>query len=591
MNPIIQKSQLAGKLVDFAVPGSVSSKPNPENEVDLVEGVERSAFAYIPVSGCPHPKQTQVVYVLRGDASRESAEDALNGLGLADLAEREHCILVFPNPLPSGWNYSQDTGCDDDAGFLVRCFATLKGATGVSGFNGMMFHIACTPEASAMAWTLAAASPLDAAAVMLGSFPEGYEAPAGDAEQVAWIYERNDTAAAVLAVNDGPCREEEIASGAVCHTNNENPCVCYFESSHGLTADEVARAWKLMFSRTRRWRNDVHGIYQPRPDFKALGFMPHVEDTSLGLDDGLPRTWFEYVPEHLRNSDEPIPLVLYFHGINCCGLYGAEQSGWAELAESDGFMCVFPDATAEMRWNAWADDRIPSDIDFVMALIDHMAEVHPLDRSRIYLSGFSMGSMFSNALACSYPELFAGVVACNGPHMSYTATLDQSIPGMLIYRPNSVIKEIERRDEAVSPTRALADAKQAEHPTQMPFVQFVGLLDNVGFEPGKLWPAASDADGSWGPTIAYWKNIDGIDGDLYAEDTVTGFASDHEDEMGKTDRFIHQWWDGVDGNPGLYHVIAVKRMPHAVDLEGIELGWGIVKRFSRRADGSLVESE
>ena len=131
MNPIIQTSPVAGKLIDFIVPGSVVSKPNPENEVDLVEGMERTAFAYIPVSGCPHPKQTQIVYVLRGDAAPESAQDALDGLGLVGLAEREHCIVVFPNPLKEGWNFAQDPSRDDDAGFLVRCFASLKAATGV----------------------------------------------------------------------------------------------------------------------------------------------------------------------------------------------------------------------------------------------------------------------------------------------------------------------------------------------------------------------------------------------------------------------------------------------------------------------------
>lgn len=587
MNPIIQTSPVAGKLIDFIVPGSVVSKPNPENEVDLVEGMERTAFAYIPVSGCPHPKQTQIVYVLRGDAAPESAQDALDGLGLVGLAEREHCIVVFPNPLKEGWNFAQDPSRDDDAGFLVRCFASLKAATGVSGFNGMMFHIACTPAASAMVWTLAQSSPLDAAAVMIGSFPSDFTVSRSGtaAEQVAWLYDANDAASAELAKADGLCRIEAVATGVVRHASIDNPNVRYFESDRGLSADEIADAWTFMFANTRRWRNDVFGIYQSRPDFEGLGFEPHVDDASLNLPDGLGRTWFEYVPDHLRGTNEPIPLVLYFHGINCCGLYGAEQSGWAEIADREGFMCVFPDATAEMRWNAWGDDRIPTDIDFVMALIEHMATVHPLDRSRIYISGFSMGSMFTNALAYAYPEVFAGAVAFNGPHMVLESTLEESLPGMLLYNPKSAIRNIEHRDEDKSPVRLLAESKRGGQSWRMPFVQFVGLLDNVGFERGKLFPVIAPEDSSWYATVAYWKEQSGIAVDpMLSTDTETGFFSDRVEHEG---RFIHQSWNDAEGDEGLYHLIGVTRMPHAVDLSGIEMGWEIIKHFRRNEDGSL----
>lgn len=586
MNPIVQSSPAAGRLVRFDVPGSVSSKPNPENEVDLVEGEERSAFVYVPVSGCPHPKQTQVVYVLRGDATRESAEDALSFLGLAGLAEREHFVVVLPNPLEEGWNFAREPSHDDDSGFLARCFASLKAATGVSGFNGMMFHIACTPEASAMVWTLARVSPLDAAAIMIGRFPVGYTAPEGDgAEQVAWLYETNGEASSVLAGVDGPCRDESVAGGAVCHMNVDNPNVRYFEDARGLSADEVADAWSSMFAGTRRWRNDIHGIYQPRPDFEALGFEPHVDDSSLDLSDGIARTWFEYVPKRLRGTSEPIPLVLYFHGINCCGLYGAEQSGWAEIADRDGFMCVFPDATAEMRWNAWGDDRIPTDVDFVMALIERMAAVHPLDRSRIYISGFSMGSMFTNALAYAYPEVFAGAVAFNGPHMVLESTLEESAPGMLLYNPKSAIRNIEHRDEDKSPVRLLAESKREGQSWRMPFVQSVGLLDDVGFERGKLFPVTAPEDSSWYATVAYWKEQSGIAVDpMLSTDTESGFFSDCAEHEG---RFIHQSWNDAEGDEGLYHLIGVARMPHAVDLSGVEMGWEIIKHFRRNEDGSL----
>lgn len=589
-DPIIQFSEHGGELVRVTVPGAVTHVPNPENEVEAAEGVERTMCVYVPASGCPHPKQTQVLYVLRDGADLAGARRVLDELGLANLAEREHVIVALPDPVGEGWNYGQDSTRDDDTQFIARCFGALKPAVGVSGFNGMMFHIGVTPASSAMVWTLALTHPLDAAAIMVGEFPEGYEPPQGcGSEQVAWVYEGNAAAAAYLAEANGPDGAVCEEAGVTRHVQAANSSVRYHLSSAALSADEVDAAWARMFAGARRWRNDDFGIYQPRIDFAGRGFVAHVDDDSLGLSDGLARSWYEYVPPALRDATGPVPLVLYFHGINCCGLYGAEQSGWADVADREGLAVVFPDATIEMRWNVWDDPRLPSDVAFVRALIDHMDGVCPVDRSRIYLSGFSMGSMFSHALACSYPELFAGVIACNGPHQGYLSNLDDSVPGMLLFNRTSVLAGLAAGDGTPSHTHVLADQKRSLGAVRMPFVQFVGLADNVGFEGGRLWPVTAEACGQWGSTVAYWKRFNNIPVEPLYGDAVTGFAADCEAVEGADGRFIHQVWRTSDeGADELYHLIAVRRMPHAVDLRQTQMGWDIVKRYARERDGSLT---
>lgn len=592
MDPLVQFSQNGGKLVETVVPAALVAAPNPENEVNAEAGIERTMCVYVPVSGVPHPKQTQVLMVLRDGSDLTSAQRTIDELKLAELAEREHAIVVLPNPLGDGWNYTQDPTRDDDTQFIVRCFAALKPATGVSGFNGMIFHLACSSTASAMTWMLAAEHPLDAAAIMLGAFPDGFELPTGKgAEQVVWLYEPSAVAEATLAQTNGVDGVTEDLGGRTRHVQAANPNVAYVVGDKGLSAEEVTYAWEHMFSGCRRWRNDDFGTYQARIDFERRGFTPHVDDTSLGLADGLARTWFEYVPPQLRDTNKPAPLVFYFHGINCCGLYGAEQSGWADIADRDGVICVFPDATAEMRWNAWSDTRIPSDIDFVLALIEHMETVHPIDRTRIYVSGFSMGSMFSNALAGTYPELFAGVVALNGPHVSYFANLDESVPGMLLFNKNSMLKDLPSGDDGPSPAHVMSDEKRAAYSYRMPFVQFAGIIDGVGFEPGHLFPVTCDEDSAWGPTVAFWKRFNNIPIEPLYGDTSSGFASSREAEEGGEDaRFIHQAWATSDeGGEVLYHFVVTKRMPHAVDLREVEMGWEIIKHYAREKDGSLVQ--
>lgn len=589
MNPLVSRSPFGGALIQEVVSGTTSGKLNPENDVDVSVSRDRTMYSYVPASGCPHPKQGQVLFVLRDDASEESAQALLNELGLAVLAEDRHFVVLFPNPLEGGWNFEGDPSRDDDADFLVRCFAALPGSKGgVAGFNGMMFYIATSAESSAMAALLSCTRPLDAAAVMLGSFPQGFHMPKGpQAQQVAWLYQENDELAAYLRSCNDTTADSPCPRNVTCHANEQNPCVRFYESNNGLDADEVAEAWELMFSQTRRWRNDTYGIYQPRIDFAARGFVSHVDDTSLGLADGLPRTWFEYVPPCLREAAQPMPLVIYLHGINCMGLYGAEQSGWADLADRDGFACVFPDATIEMRWNGWDDPRLPSDMDFILALIEHMGQVVPIDRRRIYVSGFSMGSMMSNALASAHPELFAGVVALNGPHQSYLTTLDESAPMLLAFRKNSVLSGLEPSDATRSPLCAVADGKKASVDYRMPIVQFAGLADPMGMPAGRTWPLGPEDDSLWKGTVGYWLAYDACGELAYDASTPTGFASDVCEQAGE--RFnVQGWQSDDDGKPLLYRFVTVERLEHAVDPRAIALGWEFVRDWAREADGSLA---
>lgn len=591
-NALTQYSPFGGQLILDDVKGNTSGKINPENNIDTVIGVDRDMYTYIPTSGCPHAKQAQVLMVLRDNNSFESAQNLMKELSLDHLAEENNFILLFPNPTKDGWNYLQEDNRDNDIQYLARCFAALPKSKGhVSGFNGMIFYLGTTPASSAMVTTLAVTSPLDAAAIMVTAFPESYRLPEGkSAEQVAWICGKNEMLEAYLSKVNQTATVSQL-NGITIHSNPQNGCVKHFLSEKEISADEVKKAWDSMFSETRRWRNDTFGIYQPRIDFAAKGFVKHFEDGSLGVNNGFKHTWYEYVPEHLRGTNKKVPLVLYFHGINCVGLYGAEQSGLSSIADREDFIVVFPDPAIEERWNVWDDPRLPSDVNYIMALIDRLKTKYPIDETRIYISGFSMGSMFTNALACSYPDVFAAALAFNGPHVGYLSTLDTSRKGMAQFRPNTVINDLPVWDKSTSPTHDLADQKKARYDYRMPFVQFVGLLDGVGFTSDRIWPVKGADDGSWPPGLAYWMNFNNIQqANIFDQDSATGFSS--SSCVKELDRFIHQvWYSADENNDALYHLISVERMPHAVDLKGFEIGWNIIKCYSRNSDGSITKRE
>ncbi len=588
-------SPFGGTLIREVVPGQANSLKVPENSVEAATGVDRDMFAYVPRTGCPDAKQCQVLMVLRDDPSEESARQLVESLELDKLAEDRHFVLLLPNPTARGWNYDLDPEREDDLSFLVRCFAVLpKSRGGVAGFNGMIFYLATTPAASALVASLAATRPLDCAAAFVGAFPQGYQMPAGaGAPQVAWVIDGNEAAIDRLARVNGPEAScDEPTPGIERHVSQGNPNVRHFVSSGHLDAHEVRLAWELMFSEARRWRNDTYGTYQKRTDFSARGFEAHVRDVSLGVNDGFAHTWYVYVPPQLRGTTRKVPLLFNFHGGNCVPLYCAEQSGWHDVADEQGFIVVYPRASTKKSWNVMDDADRPSDIAFVLALVKRMEETYPIDESRIYLSGFSMGSMMTNALACSYPELFAAAAPFNAQNLGY---LSNTQAFMASFTNSMSTLDPEVRSQP-SRTRERTDAKAAARAAEgvvcrMPLIQFCGMRDaQVGSQMPFAQPL-TDLNRAWLETFDYWKafNATASSPDEAAVDPQTGIPADEVTVEGGDGRFIrHAWHSQDEGSPSLYQMVAVKNMEHAIDLREVHMAWDFMRRFSRSSDGTLV---
>jgi Poly(3-hydroxybutyrate) depolymerase len=585
MNEIVQFSPFGGELILEPVAGTNNSFKTAENSVFTSAGRDRDMYSYVPASGCYDDKQGQILMVLRDENTKESAEMIIKDLRLDELAEKKHFVLLFPNPQEEGWNYEQKTDIDDDLSFLVRCFATLpKSKGGVAGFNGMIFYIGVSEAASALLALLSAEHPIDCSAAMLSSFPEGFAIGEGKKQpQVAWIYGENKAMEDYLNCVDQPVSDETV-NGVKVYTNGTNTNSRYFVSGADLSAEEVQKAWDMMFSEARRWRNDTYGTYQKRTNFTEEGFIGHVGDDSLGVNNGFKHTWYEYIPPRLRGTDEKVPLLFYFHGGNCIPLYGAEQSDWHRIAEREGFIVVYPKASTKKRWNCWNDAEEPSDFEFVMALIDHMKEVHPIDSSRIYISGFSMGSMMTNALACAYPEVFAAAAPCNAQHLGYFKNIYSTFTSFGMKAPVDISEE---KLNEISPCRILADKKKAEQDYCMPVIQSSGLIDELGMKSG--WPIR-DKDDIWLQTIDFWKNYNHIPVTefQFIDEFETGLTSDCSFYECEDQRFIHhRWYSNDECHIPLYEFLAAKRMPHAVDLRQFEIAWEYIRQFSRSADGSL----
>ncbi len=573
MEPLTQFSPLGGELSKVTVRGEGGVKPEYENDLESGSGKDRSMFCYAPSSGCPDSKQTQVLFVLRDENTRSSAEEVMRRLGLDELAEKEHFLLLFPNPEKDGWN----TRTDPD--YLVRCFTQLRESSlQVGGFNGMLYYLAVSPKASSFLADLIALHPGTVAGAVLGDLPENYTLPKGalGVEAAAWC---QPGVMAGYLKKANAVQKEEVTDAGILYTGR-NPSVKLLVSEEKLDKALFQRIWKELLWGSRRWQNDTYGSYHPRTEFTARGFTAHVQETCLNLKDGIGRTWYEYIPPNLRGTNEKMPLVFYFHGVNCVPLYGAEQSCWHDVADQEGFMVVYPAPSRGKYWNIYDLPTLPGDMDYILALLEHLKSTYPIDEKRVYLSGFSMGGMMTHALSAAYPELFAGAAPCNAFAFNrFTDPGESLAPFLPDVDPETLGHE--------SFSAQLADEKKKARPSlQMPVIQNAGLIDGLIAS----WPVKPESNDTRTKTLCWWMEYNGIDTSLKLNpDLPSGLDSSEWGYADPKNRCFYQYWKSSNeqGLP-LLALMLSGRMAHALDPVQIHWAWQYLRRFSREADGSLT---
>lgn len=63
------------------------------------------------------------------------------------------------------------------------------------------------------------------------------------------------------------------------------------------------------------------------------------------------RCWYTYTPASVASAPGPVPLVINMHGFSASGEDHVGQMGWDVLAETEGFIVVWPDGH-NTAWNA-----------------------------------------------------------------------------------------------------------------------------------------------------------------------------------------------------------------------------------------------
>jgi polyhydroxybutyrate depolymerase len=123
------------------------------------------------------------------------------------------------------------------------------------------------------------------------------------------------------------------------------------------------------------------------------------------------RVYDVHVPSTV-NPAQPSPLVILLHGVpRLSGM--AVITGFDEVADRFGYIVAYPRAFQTLDWNVGCElcssaaiDDV-DDVGFIRDLIEDLAAQVAIDRSRVYVAGFSQGALMTHFLGCELADEIA----------------------------------------------------------------------------------------------------------------------------------------------------------------------------------------
>ncbi len=130
------------------------------------------------------------------------------------------------------------------------------------------------------------------------------------------------------------------------------------------------------------------------------------------------RDYIYYIPSSYNPSTDTVPLLFIFHGLGGSAT-DMISAGFNQIADTANMIPVYMvgklNAYGQTSWN---NGTLLSpnfdDLAFVAQVLDSMQANFNIDATRIFSTGFSMGSIMSHHIAC-HNEEFSAIAAVGGP--------------------------------------------------------------------------------------------------------------------------------------------------------------------------------
>ncbi len=156
-----------------------------------------------------------------------------------------------------------------------------------------------------------------------------------------------------------------------------------------------------------------------------LSLLPFVSAMADDITvDGTKRNYIVYAPSNLGTKR---PLLISCHGMNQDAAYQKGMLQIESVADTAKFVTVFPNGI-DRSWDLGGQ----RDLNFMRALIEEMVKRYDIDRNKIYLSGFSMGGMFTYYAMNRMADVFAAFAPISGYPM-WGASFTSSRPVPIIH--------------------------------------------------------------------------------------------------------------------------------------------------------------
>jgi len=147
-------------------------------------------------------------------------------------------------------------------------------------------------------------------------------------------------------------------------------------------------------SQVMQWIQDI-GLMQKEQTFGNINEIPYT--TTKG------ETGFIYATDEVLNhTEKKVPLIVAMCGTGHDTRKDAQDMGWIDKAQKEGFIVLAPNYNNASTY---------SETDTIASVIEYIIQNYPVDKTRVYSTGFSNGGAMSVALCRDYPQLFAGIAA------------------------------------------------------------------------------------------------------------------------------------------------------------------------------------
>jgi poly(3-hydroxybutyrate) depolymerase len=297
----------------------------------------------------------------------------------------------------------------------------------------------------------------------------------------------------------------------------------------------------------------------------ALGVKKELHDAD---DPAL--KWASYTPVAAleAGSTTKCPVVFCFHGGGGT-IFQAEGYGIADLGAKKGYITVCPGTPGAATLDQ-VTEGLTAGGQVVRVLDALEAEGYPIDRSRVYVTGQSMGGMASAWAGLEMPEVVTaiamhssgaalntdpsgvGQVSLSIPAGDYAKAMNYDVPMYLELGDFDFAQLPIKTEGIISGLNLWLQLNNC--PTQ------VKLADSLA-------AAASSTD----PAV----KLIGLAGDKTWTETIDGVVYHAVDYFRA---------DGVK----MVEIVGVENQPHWVTAAYPELAWDFMSKFSKDADGNLI---